>query len=99
MTDTPASPVRQVPTMPFADQRPGTSGLRKKVTTFKTANYVENFVQSIFDCVGDVRGKTLIVGGDGRYHNRETIQTTLRIAAANGFVGMPWASFQSSRRS
>lgn len=85
MTDTPASAIRQVPTTPFADQRPGTSGLRKKVTTFKTANYVENFVQSIFDCVGEVRGKTLIVGGDGRYHNRETIQTTLRIAAANGF--------------
>lgn len=85
MTDTPASAVRQVPTTPFADQRPGTSGLRKKVTTFKTENYVENFVQSIFDSVDDFRGKTLIVGGDGRYHNRETIQTTLRIAAANGF--------------
>lgn len=85
MTDTHASAIRQVPTTPFADQRPGTSGLRKKVTTFKTPNYVENFVQSIFDSVGDFRGKTLIVGGDGRYYNRQTIQTTLRIAAANGF--------------
>ena len=74
-----------VSTTPFADQRPGTSGLRKKVSVFQTPHYVENFVQSIFDSLEDFRGKALIIGGDGRFYNRETIQTTLRIAAANGF--------------
>jgi phosphoglucomutase len=73
-----------VPTTPFADQRPGTSGLRKKVSVFQAPRYVENFVQSIFDSLGDFRGKALIIGGDGRFYNRETIQTALRIAAANG---------------
>jgi phosphoglucomutase len=74
-----------VSTTPFADQRPGTSGLRKKVSVFQTPHYVENFVQSVFDSLEDFRGKALIIGGDGRFYNRETIQTTLRVAAANGF--------------
>ena len=74
-----------VSTTPYADQKPGTSGLRKKVPDFQRPHYVENFVQSIFDSLDGFAGQTLVLGGDGRYFNRETIQTTLKIAAANGF--------------
>ena len=74
-----------VNTRPFDDQKPGTSGLRKKVRHFKQPNYLENFVQSTFDAVGDCREKTLVVGGDGRYHNQTAIQVILKMAAANGF--------------
>jgi phosphoglucomutase len=78
--------IRRVATTPFADQKPGTSGLRKKVTVFQQPHYVENFVQAIFDMLGDRRrGATLVVGGDGRFLNREVVQATLKIAAANGF--------------
>ncbi len=72
-------------TAPFEGQRPGTSGLRKKVKLFQQQHYLENFVQSVFDVIGDYRGRTLVVGGDGRYYNREAIQIILRMAAANGF--------------
>ncbi|HUX65471.1 alpha-D-glucose phosphate-specific phosphoglucomutase [Sulfuricella sp.] len=77
--------IRITPTTPFSDQKPGTSGLRKKVTVFQSAHYLENFVQSIFDTIAAPAGSTLVLGGDGRYYNREAIQIILKMAAANGF--------------
>jgi phosphoglucomutase len=79
-----------VPTTPFEGQRPGTSGLRKKTRVFMQPRYLENFVQSVFDAVrvdapGGFEGETLVVGGDGRFYNREATQTIIRMAAANGF--------------
>lgn len=73
-----------IETTPFEGQKPGTSGLRKTVTTFAHMNYLENFVQAIFDCVPTLRGGLLIVGGDGRYYNDVAIQAILRMASANG---------------
>ena len=78
--------IHTVATTPFADQKPGTSGLRKKVAVFQNPHYLENFVQSVFDCVGAPPGSTLALGGDGRYYNREAIQVILRMAAANGMA-------------
>ncbi len=77
--------IKNVPTKPFEGQRPGTSGLRKKVTVFEQPHYLENFVQSIFDSLEDFQGKTLVIGGDGRYFNRKAIQVIIKMAAANGF--------------
>ncbi|TCO81177.1 phosphoglucomutase [Plasticicumulans lactativorans] len=77
--------IRTVPTTPFAGQKPGTSGLRKKVREFQQPHYLENFVQSVFDTLEGAAGTTLVLGGDGRYHNRAAAQTILRMAAANGF--------------
>src|ERR1700753_104102 len=74
-----------VSTTPFQDQKPGTSGLRKRTKAFMVPNYVENFVQSVFDVLEGSKGKTLVIGGDGRYHNDVAIQTIIRMAAANGF--------------
>lgn len=73
-----------IATKPFDGQKPGTSGLRAKTRVFMQPHYLENFVQSVFDTIGPLAGKTLTVGGDGRYFNDRAIQTILRMAAANG---------------
>jgi phosphoglucomutase len=77
--------IRTVATTPFPDQKPGTSGLRKRVRVFQQAHYLENFVQSIFDTIAVPKDATLVLGGDGRYYNREAIQIILKMASANGF--------------
>jgi len=74
-----------VATTPFEGQKPGTSGLRKKVTVFQQKHYAENFIQSIFDSLEGFAGQTLVIGGDGRYYNPEVVQIAIRMAAANGF--------------
>jgi phosphoglucomutase len=84
------SSIKTIVTTPFQDQRPGTSGLRKKTRHFLQPHYVENFVQSIFDAIGeggasDFSRETLIIGGDGRFYNKTAIQIIIKIAAANGF--------------
>ncbi len=77
--------IKTVSTTPFNDQNPGTSGLRKTISVFRQPHYLENFVQSIFDSVDGHEGKTLVLGGDGRYFNKTAIQIILKMAAANGF--------------
>ncbi len=76
--------ILQISSTPFTDQKPGTSGLRKKVQRFQTAHYLENFLQAIFNVATDLKGGLLIVGGDGRYYNTEAIQTILKMAVAHG---------------
>ncbi|HKJ73932.1 MAG TPA: alpha-D-glucose phosphate-specific phosphoglucomutase [Alphaproteobacteria bacterium] len=78
--------IKTVETEPFPDQRPGTSGLRKKVSVFQAPHYLENFVQSVFDTLPGHGGETLVLGGDGRFYNRDAIQIILKMAAANGFA-------------
>jgi len=83
---------RSVATKPFSGQKPGTSGLRKKTTVFQQPHYVENFVQATFDALGGsekLRGKTLVVGGDGRFFNKNMCQTICKMACANG-LGRVW---------
>jgi len=75
---------RTIQTTPIEGQKPGTSGLRKKTKVFMQPNYRENYVQSIFEGIGGIEGKTLIVGGDGRYFNDQAIGVILQMAAANG---------------
>jgi len=77
--------IKEIETTPYADQKPGTSGLRKRVSVFQQPNYVENYIQAIFDAVTGKEGKTLVIGGDGRFFNDVAIQKAIRIAAANGF--------------
>ncbi len=77
--------IHTISTQPFLDQQPGTSGLRKKVSVFQQPHYLENFVQSIFDSLEGFEGKTLVVGGDGRYYNKIAVQIILKMAATNGF--------------
>ncbi len=81
-------PIRTIESPGFDDQRPGTSGLRKRVSVFQAPHYLEHFVQSIFDCLPDLAGKTLVLGGDGRFFNREAIQTIIRMAVANDVGGL-----------
>lgn len=77
-------PVRDISTKPYLDQKSGTAGLRKKVAVFQQPHYLENYLQAIFDSVPALKGATLIVGGDGRYHNRDAIHTAIAMAAGNG---------------
>jgi len=77
--------IKEVATTPYDDQKPGTSGLRKKVPVFQQEHYAENFIQSVFDSLEGFKGETLVVGGDGRFYNREVIQKVIAMAAANGF--------------
>jgi phosphoglucomutase len=74
-----------IPTKPFDDQKPGTSGLRKKVTVFKQQNYTENFVQAILNSLGDdLKGSMLVLGGDGRYYVKDAAKLIIKMCAANG---------------
>ncbi len=76
--------IRKITVQAFSGQKPGTSGLRKKVTVFQQPHYLENFVQSIFDSVGSLSGQTIVVGGDGRFYNKTAIKTIIKMAAAAG---------------
>ena len=78
--------MQTIHTQPFLDQKPGTSGLRKKVKVFQQLHYLENFVQSIFDSIEISPNAALTLGGDGRYYNASAIQTIIKMAAANGFA-------------
>ncbi len=78
--------INTIQTQAYTDQKPGTSGLRKKVKVFQQAHYLANFVQSIFSSLEKSENKTLVIGGDGRYFNRDAIQIILKIAVANGFT-------------
>jgi phosphoglucomutase len=76
--------IKTIKTHPYTDQKPGTSGLRKKVKVVLQEHYLKNFVQSVFDALGDTKGITLVLGGDGRYYNRQAAQIIIKMAAANG---------------
>ena len=82
--------IQTVASHPFTDQSPGTSGLRKRVQVFQQPHYLENFIQALFDVLWGVgqsaTGQTLVLGGDGRYHNDVAIQTILRMAVARGYA-------------
>ena len=78
--------IKTIKTQAFSDQKPGTSGLRKKVSVFQQPHYLENFVQSIFDTLIVPENAVLTLGGDGRFYNREAIQVIIKMAVANGFV-------------
>jgi len=77
--------ITSITTSPFPDQKPGTSGLRKQVRVFQQPHYLANFIQAIFDSLPAAEKHTLVIGGDGRYYNREAIQVIVRIAIANGY--------------
>lgn len=77
--------ISTIASQPFTDQRPGTSGLRKRVRVFQQPHYLENFVQAMFDAIGNTENATLVIGGDGRFYNETAIQTIVKMAAVNGF--------------
>ena len=85
--------VTTVPTTAIEGQKPGTSGLRKKTKVFMGENYLQNFVQSVFDALKSegvpFEGGTLVVSGDGRFYNDVAVQVIIKMAAANG-VGRVW---------
>ena len=96
--------IKTVSTKPYQDQKPGTSGLRKKTTVFtENPNYLQNFIQSLFNVI-DVKNKRLVVGGDGRFYNKKAIQIILKMAIAgkakeiivgqNGYLSTPAASVE-----
>ena len=76
--------IKTVATTPYTDQKMGTGGLRKKTKVMMQPNYFENFIQTVFNTIGGVEGKTYVVGGDGRYYNDVAIQKFIKMAAANG---------------
>jgi phosphoglucomutase len=80
--------IETIKTTPIDGQMPGTSGLRKKTRAFMEPRYLENFIQATFDAIGDGTGKTFIVGGDGRFFNKDAIQTIIKMAAGNGAAGV-----------
>ena len=80
--------LKTVKTSPYTDQKMGTAGLRRKSKTVMQNNYIENFVQSIFNAIGGVEGQTFILGGDGRFYNKTAIQKIMKMAAANGMKKM-----------
>ena len=73
--------IQAIATTPFADQKPGTSGLRKKTAVFRQPRYAENFIQAIFDVAERPADATLVIGGDGRFFNDEVIKAAIRLAA------------------
>ena len=75
--------IKTVATTPYTDQKMGTAGLRKKSKVVMQEHYVENFIQSIFNTIGNLKGKTYVVGGDGRFYNDIAIQKIIKMAAAN----------------
>ena len=77
-------PISTIATTPFDDQKPGTAGLRKKVAVIRQPHYLENFLQAIFNSVPELAGGTLVIGGDGRFHNAHAVKTAIAMAAANG---------------
>lgn len=78
--------ITNIISQPFNDQRPGTSGLRKRVRFFQQKHYLENFVQAMFDAIGDTQNQTLVIGGDGRFYNKTAIQTIVKMAVVKGFT-------------
>ncbi len=76
--------IKTITTTPYTDQKMGTAGLRRKSKVVVQPNYIENFMQSIFNVIGNLKGKTFVVGGDGRYYNDVAIQKIIKMAAANG---------------
>ena len=81
--------IKTVSTKPYTDQKMGTAGIRKKVKTIVQENYLENFIQSLFDAIGGVKGQTFVLGGDGRYYNDIAIQKIIKMAVANGMKKLP----------